>query len=305
MFVIPVIASIAACTVVIHSDRAQCSGNEDCVGRGLSANAVCLVGVCAEPDPVAADEVDAAVEDSGPADPIWGCIGKVPPALAPDPSVPVTFRARYVGLISSSAMSGLTIKPCEVKDATCAGFTGTPFLTNDNGQVDVPLHNGFRGYLEIGPSEQVPNLMPTLSYIQPVPDKNNMPEKPFTWVLLTKSDLDFLVANSQKAVNPELGHIIYGTRNCQYVRPPNTRVRAEPIAADTFAFYTDPSGLPSLTQGKTSVSGNGGFINMPPGYVTVHFSTENGDDVGAFEVLVRAGTITQLVFGPAVDIKVE
>ena len=44
--------------------------------------------------------------------------------------------------------------------------------TDANGLLQIPLHSGFRGYLETSAPPAVPDLYPALLYVLPVPDKN-------------------------------------------------------------------------------------------------------------------------------------
>jgi hypothetical protein len=295
------LASIVACTVVIAADREQCERNEDCLGRGLSANAVCVESVCRNPDPAppSAGGTDTDV-DAAPLDPQWGCLGNVPEGPAREPDVPVRYLARFQVSPGARPLVDMPVNICGLTDTACvAPLPGSPVLTDSTGLADITLFSGFQGFLQLGAYDGGPaDLMPAVYYLLPVPDKAAPPVEARMVVLVTNSTLSLLAASVEKEIKPELGHIFFATADCQGNPAANVALRADTVTASTVAFYSDSAGTPSLTQAKTSSIGAGGFINLPLGPISITVSRDTGQQVSRRNVLVKAGTVTNILLGP-------
>ncbi|HVH41502.1 MAG TPA: hypothetical protein VM925_04135 [Labilithrix sp.] len=294
------LAGGVACSLSLDADRVQCKRQEDCSGHGLDARAICIAGVCSEPAVVVEiDAGDAEAPDARTEDPVWGCLDDLPPAIEPDPTVPVRSLARFYAILNSTPLAGLPVKACLPTDLTCAEPLGAS-VTGANGFVAFDLYHGFTGYLDISPSAEEPDIMPSVFYVQPIPDKNvpASEERPPGANLVKHSEFAFLSGSVGKEVKQEYGHLLFGALNCQSAFVANTIGRAEPISVDTFTIYTDAAGTPSLTAGKTTDSGQGGYINLPPGMVTVTLNRDDGRRIATREVLIRKGSITYALIGP-------
>lgn len=116
--------------------------------------------------------------------------------------------------------------------------------------------------------------------------------------MLTEAELEYAAGTVQRSVKPEYGHLFFSAIDCQTRSAANTRVQSETVTADTFTYYTDSKGTPSLTQDRTSTSGNGGYLNLPVGTLKVTLTLDAGRRVGTYDVVIRAGAITYLLFGP-------
>lgn len=81
---------------------------------------------------------------------------------------------------------------------------------------------------------------------------------------------------------------------------PGVTIRASIKDKKTLGYYTDATGLPSVSLSATSQRGEAGFVNMPSGPVTVE-TTVNGlqKKGGQYTVLVKAGHITYLPMSPS------
>ncbi|HVH45429.1 MAG TPA: hypothetical protein VM925_23910 [Labilithrix sp.] len=292
----------AACSLAVDADRTQCSKNADCLGRGgLSSKAICVAKVCTEPLATVVEEDAGADADAAPVDKTWGCLGNLPELPVEEPDVPVERYLRFSSIISTKPLVGLPVKACLVTDETCAQpYAGTPKETDAAGLLSVTLYSGFRGYFDITPAGDYANLMPAIYYVLPIPDKNYAvtADRSPSIALFTKNELEFAVASVGKALKEEYGHLIFGIMDCSPGLVADVVVRAEPISNQTFTFYTDGTGVPSITQSKTSQNGNGGFVNLPAGKVKMRATLESGRFVGERELLIRPGTITYLIFGP-------
>lgn len=157
-----------SCSVVVDADRQQSAAAKDCENRGLGPNAECRASICVAADAVTVDsgaDADAAEED-----PMWGCLGNVR-WPEEEPAVAVGYAARFEGAITQQAMPGLPVRGCRVTDPDCAAPVAGPAATDAEGIVQLSLYSGFRGFLDIQPTEAFPSLMPSRLYALPIPDK--------------------------------------------------------------------------------------------------------------------------------------
>lgn len=283
--------AFVACSLYVDTDRNQCSRDEECHGRGgLPGSAVCVLGACSEA-PVSAD---SGVVDALPEDPVWGCLGKAPPLAASEPAAPVDYRVGFINVVSRGELSELGLKACASSDRDCkAPLAGSETKTGTDGIATVRVHSGFRGFLEIGTSPDIEDLVPSLLYVQPVPDKARPEGYPTDiWGLVTKSSFAFIAASADKEVKKGYGHVFFHASDCSGKPASGVTVRAEPIAADTFIYYLDAAGSPGLTQTSTEDLGIGGYLNLPPGTTTLTYTRFDGARIGSDEVIVREDQIT-------------
>ncbi|HVH44679.1 MAG TPA: hypothetical protein VM925_20140 [Labilithrix sp.] len=300
------LSGVVACSFVVGYDREQCITNTDCLNRGLSARAICVDQVCTEP-PVTPPTDAAKVEvDAPPEDPVWGCLGRVPPLPNVERTVPVHFVAQFQTL-AGDPLAGLSVKVCNQLDVQCAApHEGTPQLTNSEGLLDVTVYSGYRGYLDVETELDggaFSTFMPSVSYIQPIPDKAKPPPGDagarFPTRLLTKEEVKYYAVVAGEEAKDEYGHLLYTAFDCQGNLAADVVLKAETVTADSAIFYIDEEGNPSLTQGKTGRSGAGGYLNLPSGSVGMTLSRSNGARIAQQNVIMRPGTITYTLFEPS------
>ncbi|HVH42402.1 MAG TPA: hypothetical protein VM925_08660 [Labilithrix sp.] len=237
---------------------------------------------------------DTTTDAAGP----WGCLGKVPALPAEDPNTPVHHVRRFVGLLDLKPLSEVPVRACVPSGVECLELAGSPKATDANGTVDVLLYRGFRGFLDIAAPAKGPDLVPGRIYLGPDDEASKSGVPPWPSAIPTKSELEFSAASAGKQIRPEYGHLFFLSLDCQHKAAANTVARVEPIAADTFTFYVDSAGTPSLTQAKTSSTGVGAFVNLPVGGISVTFSRDDGTRIGERTVIIRAGAITYLPLAP-------
>ncbi|HVH45025.1 MAG TPA: hypothetical protein VM925_21880 [Labilithrix sp.] len=274
---------------------AACSGGLLDGGSRAGTDA-CDAGPCTVPDSGGND--GAVIEDPITKDPIWGCLGNVPPPAVSDPNTPLEHSRRFVGVLHAP-LEGLSVKVCEEYDPACSQpVAGTPRLTDPNGKVDLTLHRGFRGFLDVASPASDP--IAALIHLVPIPDEDvAATDRTVTWpTLLTKSDLELMMASPGRPLLPDHGHLFVRTLDCQQEPAERVFLRLEPISAKTVTFYLDSTGNPSITQGMTSAKGVGGAINVPAGSIAVTFSRETGEPIGEQNVIIRPGTITYVSLVP-------
>lgn len=287
--------SVAACLIVVAGCTAvldgkvedQCSTDDDCIARGASfAGTKCTPQrVCTLPAP----QVDGGDEDAGPVDPLYGCVGKTTPTKI-EPDVPIRFQWKFLGGLSGEPLANVKYKVCTGLDTGCS----TPIAegaTAADGVIDVPLSKGFRGFMELsgGPNG---DLQPSLFYFKP-PEKDVLVGPPETQAnLLSVGEFAFLIGSLAKEAKPEYGHVFGLTLDCSNVTPAaGVTLDVSRVSNDSFPYYTDDNRTPTLTQTSTSTRGEAGYVNLPPGTVTLNYSRQ-GQSLGNLTVVIRPNYIT-------------
>lgn len=290
--------ALAACTLVGDADRVQCNVDADCTNHGIGPDAKCVARACA----VAPPAPDASVAEIAPVpvDPIWGCTGAAYSPAVEEPNVPFTIRPEFFGPFDQAPIAGVGVKACAETDDACKSPLPDTIATSDErGAVETPLYAGFRGYLDFTPpaGPGIPPL-PTIAYFLAV-DKNRPTVNPFRPMpLYSKPIIEIIVSENSRPLRSDLGIVLYTVFDCANQFASDVQVRVDPITADTFSFYTDDIGTPSITQQQTSSEGTGGFINLPPGRVTLTAARASGGPVATIEVVIRSGTVTDVLFDP-------
>lgn len=296
-------SSGVACSLIVDSGRDQCVSNDDCIGHGLAAGAVCVDSVCADPTTPSNEASSDAPTDTEPPDPQWDCVGAGLPAPASEKVRSVHFYAKFQQLSGRLPIEGLGVKLCGQLDVACSSpLDPVPAVTNDAGIVDLLVVSGFRGFMEIVPPSDRKNLMPSISYVQPTPDKADPPpmEPKTATTLLTKDELVFFSAAAGKEVSEENAHVLYAVLDCQGNFAAGVSLKSQTVTASTVEFYLDSSGNPDLVAKSTNEAGSGGYLNLPTGSVTLVASRlrRNGSrqEIAQQNVVVRKGTVTYTLF---------
>lgn len=236
---------------------------------------------------LAAHDADA-VDASGP----WGCLGHVAPQRE-DRTKPLDVVYTLFDL-SKVPVPNISAKLCQYLDVGCQLPIGGPYVTDDDGKFVLPLYMGFRGYLDIAPSETHPELLPSLIYLPIVSEA----DKELHATLGSTLELNLLTGQAGKPADPARGHIVFVAYDCQLAEAANVNVYADNNTdEETYTFYFDANGSPSATQQKTSASGLGGVFNLKPGSVTLNFDYE-GRRVSSRNLVVRQGAMTYVPVDP-------
>ena len=212
-------------------------------------------------------------------------------------------RPRFVRFLGESGVAGMAIRACTALDPECTQPLATA-TTDADGYANVSVPRGFGGFLDLAPPASFSSMVPSLTYQFPPPDKDEPLDKQTSNALaahLTSvGELNFLLGQVGSAVDPALGHLLGIVLDCQGNPVPGVTIRASIKDKKTLGYYTDATGLPSVSLSATSQRGEAGFVNMPTGQVTVE-TTVNGlqKKGGQYTVLVKAGHITYLPMSPS------
>lgn len=228
-------------------------------------------------------------------DPVWGCLGRVT-AQAEDPASPVDTRFRFVDL-TGAPIADVSAKLCKLLDIGCqTPLAGSPFVSDADGWITLPLHLGFRGYLDIVPSDPASDLLPTIIYL-PILDANRAKDPTLFATLGSTVQLAFITGQAGRPADSALGHIGFVAYDCRGAPAADVSVHTEPSNAEEYPFYFDANGTPSITQATTSTAGTGGIVNVNAGVVALVYE-RRGQRVGSQNVIVRAGGFSYVAADP-------
>lgn len=300
------LAALAGCQALLDTGVAQCDVDGDCAARGPAfAGMRCINHDCALPP---ADVPEAGTADVAPPDPKWGCVGNV--KWAPQStSEKVVRRVRVIRVLGSSPLEGALSEACTRYDTAvgvdtmAASYCAAPLsssTSDTDGYSSLPVPRGFDGYVATHPPPSFPSMVPTLAFwFPPLATNDPLEIAPEDGLLvLSKGELSALVSQvSTKPVDPTLGHVFVGAADCNNDPADGVALSISNRADSTVPFY-DSSGLPSANLTETGADGRGGFVNVPPGAVTVE-GRRNGVKIASFTILVRAGFVTYLRLVPS------
>ena len=293
--------ALAACSLVSDAQVAQCATTADCTGRGASfANAVCVDSWCVAKTPVeelsAADaglEAEASSDADAALDP-WRCVGHVTYPIATNAAI--VDHASFVNPVDNRGIAGLNVEVCERSDVGCAKPLASA-VTDENGKLDIPLYDGFSGYLQMrtAPSS-MPGLMPTLfSYLPPA--------RAGRATLVPTVTLANVMAVGQlihQQVDLDHGALFIVATSCDGIAMPGVELEIAPAQTDAkTARYYFSGGLPAPEAKATNSTGLTGFVNVPPNSVSITAKlAATGQTLGVHTVVVRPGTLTGFYFPP-------
>jgi len=265
---------LPACSLLVDSDRAQCSTDVDCTARGdRFAGSFCVDSIC-QPEPR------------------WSCLGTTPEPPAVTDEFDVTFTVQH--LVSQKALPGVKVRLCLKLDVACTNSVSGEQQTDESGKVTFKIRAGFDGYARIEGDAIIPGLF----FFNP-PLARDLPS---VLISIGSQDVIALLAQQAGAVqSADRGLALLSVRDCKGA--PGEGVQLSTGAADPKAvlFYSE-QGLPSSSAKQTDSSGYGGLLNAAPGTLTFSATVAStGQRVGQTTLLVQSGAITYGTVVPSGD----
>ncbi len=291
-------AAATGCSLAFPGDQTQCATTSDCTARGGAfAGSVCEANVCvmatardasldgrtaARPDArsdakrgatdaqhdsrrdSARDAISDAARDAGTSGD-WSCLGHV--TLPDAGGGTVRLKVPYVDLLSGSPIPGLRVQACLRLDPTCERPLTDAGFTNDAGLATLSVPAGYNGFVLSTWDASLPSLV----YIDP-PVARSTTEPPE--YLISKDTISILasavgdVDGSAVVVEPQDGILFLGAYDCRGAPAAGVHFSLAPHAPSALPIYIVGS-LPSLTATATDPSGNGAYVNVPVGSVTI------------------------------------
>lgn len=164
-------------------------------------------------------------------------------------------------LVGGRVPTGVTVRACAARDVECLVPLTDTVAADARGWVDLPLYEGFDGFLEIRGDGLVPTM---LFYGDPVRLGSELDNTPLG--LVEQSLLPGLSQATGTLQNPELGLVYLRAFDCQRAEAPDVTFSID--QEDAWRWYFVGS-LPSSMAEATGATGLGGFINVRPGVAVV------------------------------------
>jgi hypothetical protein len=263
-----------ACSVMVDTGRQQCTKNEDCTKLGADyAHAVCSAeSVCTVPT-------------------AWSCLGSVVWPSAGTGKFAATLSLKDI--ITGGPFSGVAARVCRRLDVTCDQPIATGYVSDNQGKLTIDLPSGFDGYLELQSTDAIPGLYffnPPLTEAREVPF---VPILPLAQITMFGQILGAQLATDR-------GLMALAAYDCFRAAAGGVSIVSPNADAESTPFYMI-KGIPTTKATATDSSGYAGFLNLPPGSVTVSGKLASGATIGTLSVLMRASQMTYTTMLPMPD----
>lgn len=264
------------CSLLSDVERMQCREDKDCQQPGSPLlRGQCVVGLCEEAEN-------------------WQCLGD-------DADAQLTPRAqdgeRIVVSLSLVRMdvtadpdASVEVSLCLRADVSCE-VPVEHFEQSRQAPVRVSIAPEFEGYLRIGGNELVPTfylLEPPYARVTSLPNAELISPE-----LLGERFEDLSLDSVQGS-----GVLKLSSQDCWGRPASGVEYVLQGVSSDTGSFY-EIAGQPSLEATRPDAPGEGGFLALPPGLVSVSAVTRSGGpSLGGREIRVRRGSISYAQLGP-------
>ena len=221
----------------------------------------------------------------------WSCLGH--PSTS-SPTGTVNYTGTIQSLADNSVVADAEFRLCESTDDPCTN--PLPIESLQDGVVQFSVDASFQGYVELSSPEMMPGVV---ELTHPIGKMRVLPELR----MVDPATLNHFADLMGFTINDTEGHLLYFTEDCSGQRVPGVSVTpedaAKDTASDTASYYVIGFKLPSDSVDQTDFSGAGGFINLPPKFVTFEANrADTGALVSQFAARVRAGQVTFAVVEP-------
>jgi hypothetical protein len=232
----------------------------------------------------------------------WSCIRQLQPDSTVTRSTANAARLvqslQVLSLAAGTVPVATNVRACAQRDVNCTAPLTANIPLDAQGWVDLPLFDGFDGYLEITGPQIVSTL---LFYQDPLSAESRRDTTPLG--VVETALLPMLTAAIGTPQDPALGLVYLRAFDCN--NDPALGVKYT-IDKPSVPWYF-VAGLPSSAVTETEGSGLGGFINVPLGITVVDAALSNGErDIALPKtLLVRPNWMTGLRLIPALRAPAE
>jgi hypothetical protein len=212
----------------------------------------------------------------------WSCLqnavsARPVPALG---ATPFAYRLQLLDLATQRVAAGLAARACGLADVECARPVAGPVLTDEEGWLELPLFEGFTGYLEVW----APGVQSVLLHIAEPLTRDQVPDYPY--LVLSIDTVVALGRGLGVELEPTQGMIAIRVFDCQRLLAPGI-VFSTPGTGLAYYFV---GGLPSVMADETGADGMGGFLNVPTGLAQLEATTPQGASIrGPRSMVIRPG----------------
>jgi hypothetical protein len=214
--------------------------------------------------------------------PQWACLQRAP-APASTTVIALNITLQFYDYESGKPLAGLTARPCNTQDLTCATPVGEATVTNAGGVARMHLPFGrFAGYTEVSG----PDIPTVLVYFPPLTRDFVAGSLP-----IPRQSTFQTFATSIATPRADAASLIVTLRDCLGLPHAGVKLSIQPTNDSTTFYFVGT--IPSKTAMATDADsfGAGGFVNTPASTaVNVHATVaENGLSFPPLEVVMRPG----------------
>jgi hypothetical protein len=301
--------AITGCSLWLNTGERQCGSDNDCVEASLGTK--CVQQVCMDTSECSGGACDASTSSSELGVGVGGacasdsdcnaktprCLNETcvdsqtgdtwlcPPGDQTVQNATVRYSFRVVEFISRMPPKNVVAKACYNTDVGCAEpvATHTDMAT---GHVQFVLPTNFNGFFEIKS-----DAVDTLLYVtKPIVKNTNNRDVP----VLTLDGIDLLASLLGYPYDPSKGLTLIEALDCSETPQGGVHFISREGGDSFYLKDQVPNKDAQMTvYDPTNNTANGGFINVPPGFVD--FTAKlgvGGLELGSFNAQVRARTIT-------------
>jgi hypothetical protein len=213
----------------------------------------------------------------------WSCVGQAPERdLTPGSTgASVLYSLRLVDLATGAIFPQINVRACALVDINCTNPVTAQLVPAEDGWVDVPLTENFRGYLEIVSPRAVP-------YLFHLPDAELRTTRDFPLAMVALESFGALLGALNVQADPSLGAIGMRAFDCSGEPAPGVVFKT---TSGGIPWYFE-GGLPNRERVTTDSGGLGGFIGSQPGVTVLEASLPDGTVTTGGSYVVRAGWMT-------------
>lgn len=235
------------------------------------------------------DEIEGSSETENSGD--WSCLddgsGDIE-MVTLDDARQLTYSIGFTSVLGQN-LSAVSVRACSPADVNCLTPLTVDLTPDTQGFVRVPLSYGFAGFLEIV-SE---GYLPEVAFLrEPLQTDEAYGGRV---ALVPPEAVAPLAMASGVDVRRELAIIAVIATDCAGQRAKGVRYSTN-IGGLPF-YYSD--GIPTPAATATDLAGTGGFLNVPPGLVSVNGITADGHSLPSRRGLVRGRGVTLFQLGPS------
>ena len=264
----------------------------------------------------------------------WRCLSQTPVTAPPSSSAMANVRVQACNFITNctTTVTGLTAQLCDKRDVGCTNprLTG---ITDTNGEFrfQVPTAGGgFDGYLLI--DSQVASCTDTEAFgtvagkvlcdlVAPTCDLTapdvrcylkvyapsmlffNPPiaadvMSPIPLQLFPTSGLPAVIGAAGIQVDPAAGNLLIQALDCDGKPAAGVSYQISQYGAQVSSLYVN-NGIVTESVTHTDATGVGGFVRVPPGFISVTGVNSDGVTIGAIGVQAAASVLTYSALLPA------
>jgi hypothetical protein len=201
------------------------------------------------------------------------------------------YTMSVVAFYGGQPITGAVVKACGALDPAClSDFANQTTLAD--GKVSLTLNAPFDGFILVSADGYVPQA----TYLE----RSIVTDTEYLVKLVKPAELDALVSfiDSTRSWDPSKALLYVALDDCSATRAPGISFTVPQATSETLQGYYS-KGYPRLDLTETTSSGDGAFVDLPPGLVDIIASHANGGaEISRENVFATAGTVTWVVMFP-------